>query len=166
MAEKTAHHAAYSDRLAAKSSVRYWPLLFPSFYGLHVAEEFWCGDGFADWLATTTGANISESEFLIINGIAWPLMLFAALMAIRHERLAWLTISLATIVLVNGAAHLLSSVLTGTYSPGMLTGTLLYLPLGIFGFRRSNRTAGGRHFSTAVAVGILLHAVVFIVAYG
>lgn len=163
MAEKIADRPASSDDKAEK---RRWPLLFPTFYALHLAEEYWCGGGFVDWMATTMGANISEPEFLLINGIAWPLILLAALMAIRDERLAWLTISLATIVLINGTAHLLSSIVTGTYSPGMLTGTILYIPLGVFGFRRSNRAASGRRFSTAVAIGILLHAVVVIVAYG
>ena len=30
---------------------RYWPLLFPLTYLIHIAEEYWAGPGFPEWSA-------------------------------------------------------------------------------------------------------------------
>ena len=38
--------------------------------------------------------------------------------------------TLATIVVINGSAHAIGSILTSSYSPGLMTGTLGWLPLG------------------------------------
>ncbi len=154
-----------NDSQPTGNLVQLWPLLFPFSYALHLAEEYWGGNGFAEWFSRVLGADISVREFLLINSIIWPLMFLAALQSIRDERFAWVTVSLATIVLLNGAVHLLSSVLTGTYSPGVFTGVFLYIPLGAYGFRRQRRTVVGSRFWRAVGFGLLLHAVVAVVAY-
>jgi hypothetical protein len=142
-----------------------WPLLLPFAYLLHLGEEWWGGEGFPVWASRFIGRSLPDGRFLVINGIAWPLMLAGSLVAVRFPSFLWLTVSFATVVLVNGAAHLLGSLAGGSYSPGTVTGVLIYVPLGIVTLRRASGLLAGRIFWRGVALGLFLHAVVFAVAF-
>jgi hypothetical protein len=146
-------------------SRRLWPLLLPLAYLLHLGEEWWGGEGFPLWASRVIGRSLPDERFLVINGIAWPLMLAGSLLAVRFPSLLWLTVSFATVLLVNGAAHLLGSLASGSYSPGTITGVLIYVPLGIVTLRRASGLLPGRAFWGGIVLGIVLHAVVFAVAF-
>lgn len=150
--------------MASRSAGRLWPLLLPAAYGLHLAEE-WLG-GFPGWASEHLAPGLTDQRFIVINAVAWPAMLVASIAAIRAPSLRWLIAGLSTILLVNGVLHLGSSAVTGTYAPGVITGTLIYIPLGGWALRRAAREAPAAKTRVGIALGLAAHAVVILVAFG
>jgi hypothetical protein len=74
-------------------------------------------------------------------------------------------VTFGTVVLINGLLHVLGTAGSRSYSPGVITGTVLYLPLGIMALRLGRRRLFETTFWMAVAGGVVIHAVVAIVAF-
>ncbi len=73
-----------------------------------------------------------------------------------------MAIAIATVLLVNGLAHIAGTLVTRTYSPGLVTGVVLYLPIApLVLFRARSQAAFGR----GVAAGVALHGVVMVLAW-
>jgi hypothetical protein len=136
------------------------PWLFPLTYLLHLTEELWGGEGFTIWLNTFVGAELAESQFVVLNGLGWLLMVIGCWLINKYRSLRWLLVTLATVVLINALLHLLASVATMSYSPGVVTGILLWVPLGIYSIWQSRREIKNRIFKRAVFVGIVISLVV------
>jgi hypothetical protein len=135
--------------------------LMPGAYALHILEE-WFG-GFPEWV-TVLGRNpLPREAFVVINAIAFTAMIFAARAAARRESHGWMAVAIATILLTNGLAHILASLGTASYSPGLFTGVVLYLPLGNLALLRAWEQAGAS-FARGVWMGLALHALVAAIA--
>jgi len=137
---------------------RAWPLLFPLTYLVHIAEEF--VGGFPAWAAVHLGFRLDRAAFLAINEFAWIGMLIASLAATAAAPARWLVIPLATITTVNGSAHLVASAVTRTYSPGAISGTVLWIPLGVVTLVRAFRAFPRGMCWGGIALGLALHGVV------
>ena len=137
--------------------------LFPLAYALHVLEE-WVG-GFPEWLAAIDGDGVSRRAFILINTAAFILVIAAARAATRREEQGWLAVSVATILLVNGLLHVLGTLYTGTYSPGLVTSVILYLPLGQLALLRAWHQAASRQVAAGIFTGVALHALVSLLAF-
>ncbi|HEV2762335.1 MAG TPA: HXXEE domain-containing protein [Pyrinomonadaceae bacterium] len=143
---------------------RWWPLLFPLTFVVHVAEEVWCGEGFPAWVSRVSGVEMTHERFLALNAAAWVVMLAGCLLAAGFERLRPLALPFATAVLINGLAHTGATALTATYSPGLLSGLLLWVPLGLYTLRRARRFTERKTFWLAVASGFVLHGLLTLTA--
>jgi len=141
-----------------------WPLLFPLTYALHIVEEYYGGERFFNWMSRIVGIQLTEGMFVRINSIAWTAMLLVCLAATRSASLQWTLVALATTVLLNGTAHTVASLITWTYSPGLVTGLLLWVPLGIVTLRRSRPMLSRGAYWASVAFGLALHGMVTLVA--
>ena len=136
--------------------------LFVAAYLAHVVEEFL--GGFPSWLATIFGRPLSYEAFLVINAVGLGVMIVAARFATRRESSGWLAIGIATVAFANGLLHLVGSLFTATYSPGLTTGVVLYLPLGQLALLRAWHQVPESFFWKGVAAGLAAHAVVTVVA--
>jgi len=136
--------------------------LFPLAYGLHIAEEY--AFHFPAYVANISGRHISNGQFLFLNAVFWFLMVAAVVVVLARPSRAWLVITLAAVLGINAAAHLLGSIVTSTYSPGTVTATLLYVPLVVFAFRRVLPHVSRGLAMQAVALGAAIHAGVFLLA--
>ena len=156
------------DATRSSSSVAerrpWWLLGLPLALLAHIAEEWWCGEGFVAWILRATGQTVSPTRFLVVNGIAWPLAFGLTLAAVLRPKLAWVPVTLATLLLINAAFHLLGTLWSGVYSPGLLTAMLFYLPLCTAALRHGRRTVRPGAYGPAVAAGFALHALVIVVA--
>jgi hypothetical protein len=137
--------------------------LFPLAYALHILEE-WVG-GFPEWLAAIDGDGVSRRAFVLINTGALILMVAAARASTRREEQGWLAIAIAAIVLVNGLLHVVGTLYTGTYSPGLVTSVILYLPLGQLALLRAWQQAASGHVAAGICTGVALLAIVSILAF-
>ena len=144
---------------------RFWPLLLPGAYLVHLAEEIWGGHGFVRWAAAHLSAAFSQPDFLLINATAWPLMFVASLAAVLRPALRWAILTVAAILLINGTLHLGATMVTGTYSPGLVSGVLLYLPLGVLAVRRVGRDLRKTTVVMAMALAVALHGLVVVVGF-
>ncbi len=73
--------------------------------------------------------------------------------------------SFGTVVLINGLVHAIASVVTFSYSPGLVSGLLLFIPLGAITLRRAREQVNRRTFRAGVIVGLVMHAVVVLLAF-
>ncbi len=138
---------------------RLWPLLFPLTYLVHIAEEYWCGGGFYNW-ARVLGMHMNGGRFLQINAVAWSVMALLCLLAVAVARMRGVTLSFAAAVSLNSAAHTIASIVTASYSPGLFSGLLLWLPLGLYTLRRAYAGMNRRVYWGAIAWGLVMHSLV------
>ncbi len=134
-----------------------WIWLFPVTYAVHIAEEY--GAGFASW-AAAHGALLTDREVLAWNGVGCAAMIIGVLLADRSRRWRWIVTALAVIVAANGLYHAAASVVTASYSPGLVSGALLWLPLGLFALRHEWTRAARSTFWKGVLGAVVVHVIV------
>ena len=119
---------------------------------LHITEEFVWPGGFAQWdrdfrprfrNSITPGLHIVVNSLLVVLCISVALagmgkpggtvagVYFRNAIPPAYAAHGW--IALAALLFSNAAFHLLGTYATRRYSPGVVTGALLYVPLGLFG---------------------------------
>jgi Protein of unknown function with HXXEE motif len=142
------------------------PLLwvFPPAYLAHLAEEVWAGPGFPEWFALVAGRPLPRGAFAAINLIAFAVLLAGIRAAIHRESAGWIAIAIASVVSLNALLHIAGSVLTGTYSPGLITGVVLYLPAGQLLLIRGLHQVEPPRFIRGVMAGIAIQIAVVIAA--
>jgi hypothetical protein len=139
-----------------------WVWLFPLAYGLHVAEEY--AYHFPAYVSNVSGRHMSNSQFLFLNVVFWLLMVAAIVVVLARPSHAWLVITLAAVLGINAALHLLGSLVTGTYSPGTVTAAILYVPLVVYALRRTVPNVSRGLALRAVALGAGIHGGVLLLA--
>jgi Protein of unknown function with HXXEE motif len=138
-----------------------WP--FVPAYAVHVAEE-WFG-GFPQWIGMVAGRPLPAATFLIINGVAMVLLVAGIRAAMRSDRYGWIAVAVATIALVNTLAHAAGTAWTGSYSPGLISAVLLYVPLGGLAMVRALDQAPSPQLARGIGAGLIIHAAVFVLAF-
>ena len=103
--------------------------------------------------------SFTKHEFLLLNGVGIVMMTVGAALIYKHSW-RWLLTALGGIVLLNGLLHLVFSILTWSYSPGLISGVLCWMPLGLFTIYRQWSLAARRSFVIGVFLALGLHAVV------
>ena len=123
-----AHGHAMEERFSPQSPFGrsvFWLCLLA--YGLHVIEEY--DLGWQPWAVQVLGLPMTWGDFFITNGFGvMPLGLLAG-------SLGWsvpaASLLLPGVMLMNALGfHILPSLRSGAYSPGLISALLLFLPLG------------------------------------
>ena len=138
--------------------------LLPISYAAHILEE-WFG-GFPEWMALVIGSPLPRRAFVIINAVAMAVVVLAAGATTRRETNGWMGIAIATALFVNALLHLLGSIVTGSYSPGLITSVVLYLPICQLALMRAWSQADGAMFRQGIVAGLALHVLVIAIAFG
>ena len=134
---------------------------------VHIIEEFAFPGGFKAWWCAykpDIAASVSNRFLIIINGIliAFSVIVALAVTAPRGNGVAaWLT--LAALLFSNAIFHIIGAIQTRRYSPGMISGLVLYIPLAIYGFTHFLRS-GQASLETAlfaIAIGGSYHFISF-----
>ncbi|MDP9203778.1 MAG: HXXEE domain-containing protein [Gemmatimonadota bacterium] len=103
---------------------------------LHLFEEFVWPGGFAEWYRwyrPERAASVTTGFLVRINALFVAMALIPGVLGFRPYGVAfWLVV--ASIAAANGLFHLWAVVRTRRYSPGVITGCIIYLPLAVFGF--------------------------------
>ncbi|MFT3701529.1 MAG: HXXEE domain-containing protein [Agriterribacter sp.] len=105
-------------------------ILLPSAIMLHVTEEFLFPGGFAEWyrqlVPPKTNKGIDTGYLVWIN----TLMIGVCVLPVYFgERGAGIWYCVAAIAAANACFHIWGVIKLKKYSPGVVTGVLLYLPL-------------------------------------
>lgn len=141
-----------------------WPWLFPFTYLLHIAEEYWGGDGYSAHLSRTKGIDLASRRFLFMTGAGLVLIIAGIPLAYTFRFPQLLMVILGTVFLVNGVSHTISGVVTARYNPGLLSGMLIWIPLGIVTLVQLRERMSAARYLTAMAVGVAIQAVVSLLA--
>jgi hypothetical protein len=95
------------------------------------------------------------------------LALFVVLSATARQRrgMAWYPAILAAIFVINGVLHALATWRYGVYSPGTVSGLLIYIPLGIFVLREMREYLSVNVFIACLAMGAVAHVFITFIAF-
>jgi hypothetical protein len=145
---------------------RAWVWLFPATYLVHIVEEFLAAEGFPAWVSRHAGFDVTVTEFLLVNAVALALMSICSVLVLRRPSFLWLGVTVGAIAEVNGALHLAASLVTRSYSPGVVSGTVLWIPLGALAIYVGGRFLRPRIFWAAVVAGLAVQGLVVVVARG
>ena len=149
---------------SAESVIGLWAILFPVTYVVHIAEEY-IGD-FVEFTAKLGGLVLSDSAFLVGNGVFLVAMCVALLWASKQpSRDPWLVV-LGTIVAINAFLHVGGTLLASSYSPGTISGLVLWLPLGIVALVRSYGMLPAAKFRFGVLMGLVAHTLIPVAGLG
>jgi hypothetical protein len=127
----------------------------------HLFEEFVWPGGFAEWYRHYPPGYtvIVTPRFLVLmNAIFVVLALVPPVLGATERGLAfWLVV--AAIAAANAVFHLVATVRGRAYSPGIVTGVALYLPLGVIGggWLVREHLVGPSVIAQAVVVGVGYH---------
>lgn len=138
--------------------------LFPLSYLAHILEEWLAGERFYFWVRRITGRTMSPRAFFVINGIFLAAMT-SGVVLVRTRQAVWLVPTLGLIVGLNGLGHLLGAVATRTYSPGLVTGGLVWIPLGWVAVMSSTLWLSPSSWWLGAFLGVLITALVFGVGF-
>lgn len=126
--------------------------LLPTSIFIHQIEEyFW---KFPIWYSNLLNAQLSNQDFLIINGIG--LFIFTVLaLSYFFNKNNLILVAMGTLVFVNGIIHFTLSVFTLSYSPGTISGVFLFIPLGIVIYKKILPLLRKADKIIAITIGIL-----------
>ena len=142
------------------SSVALWSWLFPLTYLIHIAEEFYGGEGYPAYLKRLRGVEMSSTKFLVGQAIGLALIILGILIARRLSFPRQLLVILGTVVLFNGLSHLATSAYYRGYGPGLASGVLIWIPFGIATLTRFKSSMRPIRFWLYVAIGIAINVVI------
>ena len=141
-----------------------WLWLFVVTYVIHIAEEYWGGDGYSAHLLRTKGVFMSPSRFLIVQAVGVALMIVGVLIAKRLRFPNALAIIYAATVLGNAVTHMVNSLRTSAYEPGLISSIVVWLPLGLFTilyFR--HYVLNARRFWISIAIGVGINVAIAVI---
>ncbi len=137
--------------------------LFPLTYVVHLLEEYFAWGGFPAWAQRALGIHLTDREFVAWNVFALAIMCVGALLVSRHSKFRFIEIALAIAVLGNVAVHVIGSLATWTYSPGLVTGVVVWIPLGSSRLRSVIRESSRRARVAGTCMGVFVTIVILAV---
>lgn len=147
------------------SKDRFYVWLLPVTYSIHIVEEYFCGQGLPVWLSEFINADISDFDFIIINSFALLIVILFASIYSFYKQYNVLYLALTSLFFINGIVHLVTSLVSNSYSPGMVTGAILYIPMGFFLYNKIKPALTRSNQKLGFLLGILIHIVVALIAY-
>lgn len=141
-------------------AVNFWLWLFPLTYLIHVAEEYWVGEGYPAYILRLRGVHMSTTDFLWAQGIGVLLVTIGVILSLYFKFPQMMLIILGAIVLVNGITHTLTALSIMEYGPGLWSSIFIWMPLGLLTLIRFRKANSTRRFWIAVAIGVGVNIVV------
>lgn len=134
-----------------------WLWLFPVTYLLHVVEEI-------KGVGAVHGINVSLSGFFILSAAAWLLMTCGVVLAQRFGFPQFMQVVLGTTVLLNGLSHIFSSVINRGYDAGVISGTVIFIPLGLATLISLRNSMRMKRYIIGVILGMVIQSIALIIA--
>jgi len=125
---------------------------------IHIFEEFVFPGGFKAWwrfYKPDIAGSVSNRFLVFINALLIAFSVNVALAMTSphgHGVAAWLT--LAALLASNAIFHIVGAIQIRRYSPGMISGSVLYLPLAVYGFVHFLRSEQASVWTALAAIAI------------
>ncbi len=147
----------HSPPLAA---INFWLWVFPITYLIHIAEEYWCGEGYPAYILRLRGVHMSTTRFLVAQSVGVVLVTIGVILARRFHFPQMMLIILGAIVLVNGLTHTITSLSIMRYGPGLWSSIFIWMPLGLVTLLRFKNAISRKRYWIAIAIGVGVNVVV------
>ena len=99
--------------------------------GLHFLEEYVYPGGFLNWMRSVFPNTAPGLVGAIIINVAFFALVLSPLAPDAHTTPIF-SLSIASLLLANGARHVAGTFLSGRYSPGAFTSVFCYFPAAIY----------------------------------
>jgi hypothetical protein len=142
----------------------FWSWLFPLSYLIHIAEEYWGGEGYSAYILRLRGVHMSTARFLAAQSVGFILVTIGVILARRFKFLPMMLVILGTVVAVNALTHAVTGLSILRYGPGLFSSIFIWGPLGIATLIRFKPGIDNQQqYWIAIAIGIGINVVVGIV---
>ncbi|HEY5532916.1 MAG TPA: HXXEE domain-containing protein [Candidatus Anoxymicrobiaceae bacterium] len=140
----------------------FWGLLAASC--AHVVEEYVYPGGFLESAREVAPEAFEHASIPIVIGVNASMIMGCLNAALMRRRNPFYGLSMASLLFFNAILHSGASIRLRKYSPGLLTGLCLYVPLSAYAFVSYARSSGFKR-STAISAavsGVALHSIPFV----
>jgi hypothetical protein len=142
------------------AAINLWLWVFPVTYLIHIAEEYWGGEGYPAYILRLRRVHMSTTRFLVAQGVGLVLVTIGVILARRFNFPQMMLVILGTIVLVNGLTHTITALSIMSYGPGLWSSIFVWMPLGIFTLLRFRKGVSTKKYWIAIAIGVGVNVVV------
>lgn len=141
-----------------------WMWLFPVTYLIHIAEEYWGGEGYCAYLFRLRGVQLSPARFLILQSLGVVMIAAGIILSQQLKFPRFMLGMMGALVLCNGITHGLTALSHGGYGPGLVSCILIWIPLGLVTlFLLYGQMPTPRWF-VATTIGFAINGIVALVA--
>lgn len=142
-------------------SIILWSWLFPLTYVIHIAEEYWGGEGYPAYIFRLKGVHMSATRFLVAQSVGFILVTIGVLVARRLRFLPMMLVILGSTVAVNSLTHTVTALSVREYGPGLYSSIFVWGPLGIASIIRfKSMIKNQKKYWIAIAIGVGINVVV------
>ena len=145
---------------SSAAATNFWLWVFPITYLIHIAEEYWGGEGYPAYLLRLREVHMSTTRFVVAQGIGVGLVTIGVILARRFNFPQMMLVILGTIVLVNGITHTVTALSIMSYGPGLWSSIFIWMPLGIFTLFRFKNAVSRKQYWIGIAIGVGVNVVV------
>lgn len=136
------------------ASIKFWSWIIPITYLIHIAEEYWVGEGYPAYMLRIRGVHLSTTRFLVAHSVGLVLVIIGVILARIFTFPQMMLIILGAIVFVNGITHTITSLSGLAYGPGLLSSMLIWMPLGIFILLHFRKGMSKKRYWIAITIGV------------
>src|SRR5262252_794096 len=137
-----------------------WMWLFPVTYLIHLAEEFWGGEGYSAYLYRLRGVHLSPTRFLIFQSLGLILLTVGVVLSRQFKWPRFMLALMGALVLANGLTHTITAIRDRGYGPGLVTCVLVWIPLGLVTLFKMPAQMQTSRYVIAVSIGFAIQGVV------
>ena len=141
-----------------------WIWLFPLTYVVHAIEEIWGGIGYAAWISELSGTTLPGTTLIALHMALILGMSVVVVVVRRQRRFFWSIVAFGVVLVGNALLHFAATVVTRTYSPGLLSGLVVWGPLGVYALVRARRELARSDVVWGAAIGVLATSVITVLA--
>jgi len=142
-----------------------WSWLFPLSYLIHIAEEYWGGEGYPAYLLRLRGVHMSNTRFLAAQSVGFILVTVGVILARKLKFLPMMLVILGALVAGNALTHTVTALGVLEYGPGLWSSIFVWGPLGIVTMIcYKSAIDDQRQYWIAIAIGIGINVIVGILA--
>lgn len=142
-------------------SVLSW--LIPLTYLIHIAEEYWGGEGYPAYIYRLRGVHLSPTRFVVAQAIGFGLVTIGIILARQFNFPSMMLVILSTTVMGNTLTHSFNALMSLSYNPGLLSAVLIWMPMGIFVLVRFRSEMSRQRYWLAIAIGVGINVVVGVI---
>ena len=142
------------------AAINFWLWVFPITYLIHIAEEYWGGEGYPAYILRLRGVHMSTTRFLVAQSVGVVLVTIGVILARRFNFPQMMLVILGTIVLVNGITHTATALSILRYGPGLWSSIFIWMPLGLFILVRFRNSVSRKQYWIGIAIGVGVNVVV------
>ena len=138
-----------------------WSWLFPLSYLIHIAEEYWGGEGYPAYILRLRGVHMSTARFLAAQSVGFILVTIAIVLARRFKFLPMMLVILGALVAGNALTHTVTALSILSYGPGLISSIFVWGPLGVDTIIRYKIAIDDqRQYWIAIAIGVGINVIV------